>query len=788
MRSNGKKRLFWLVLLAMCSGSAQAADNPALRAYPDPLPEDVSFDVVVKSQPFPFMKYPVPIVGLKTHPEEVHVTPSGQLLFPASFNTKLPCVTFLVGSRPAGQGDAKDVALSLLPADGVKSQLVDGCLPAVENRWTVGNLQVEQLAFASEGGRFESLTGQEPLFALSRITVKNASAAAQDVVLAIQFGEATPGMSVKAVPPPNPRKLVFEAPFIRQEDGAYLGCLLTKDLKTSFASDAAPAVADRNRLRIEFALPAGESKTVDLAVPYFPLPKQAGQQLAALRIDDELSGFRKFWARELDRNAQFILPEKRIRDAYRVCVANNLMLIDRDPKSGTLMPHPDPYAYEAVWAGDGSVSMQAMDRMGYHKEVERMLDYFLARQGKDKPEGDVSSADGFFSGDVGLKWMNQNGFVLWAMSEHFKLTHDEPWLRRVAGQLVKGCDWIIRERARTKVMENGKKPRHYGLMPKGRPSDLDTVDYWYWTDTYSYMGLRGTADVLAEIGMTDEARRLAAEADDYKACILDSIERSIDPKVKPPFVPPTPYLVGPPSVDFFNKTWYSLCSPIYMVEAGLLDPRGEKASGINYWLEKYGLYSGMPQFQTRTIDACYVYNQSLSQLLRGEPAKFDWTLYSITAYAMGPGTYCTLECHDLVGGSNGEAWNANQQPHIHSNSRYIDLVRIALLLEEGNTLHLLSGAPRGWLADGQTIEIKHAPSYFGEVNFTARSQVASGQITFDLQPLKWHAPKVVLHVRPPAKYGPIKSVRVNGQEWKDFDSQSVRLPGVKKETKVICVF
>ena len=41
------------------------------------------------------------------------------------------------------------------------------------------------------------------------------------------------------------------------------------------------------------------------------------------------------------------------------------------------------------------------------------------------------------------------------------------------------------------------------------------------------MGLRGTADVLAAIGMKDEAARLAAEADDYKACILD-LGRPVD--------------------------------------------------------------------------------------------------------------------------------------------------------------------------------------------------------------------------------------------------------------------
>ena len=187
------------------------------------------------------------------------------------------------------------------------------------------------------------------------------------------------------------------------------------------------------------------------------MPRQPGRELGGLQFDDEFARFREYWTRELDRNAQFIVPEKRIRDAYRACLANNLLLIDRDPKTGVLMPHPDALAYEAVWAGDGRSIIQATDRLGYHPEAESMLDYFLARQGQAKPEGDVLSAEGFFSGDVDLRWMNQDGFVLWAMAEHYKLTRDEAWLRRVAPQLVKGCDWIIRERARTKVVENGQK-------------------------------------------------------------------------------------------------------------------------------------------------------------------------------------------------------------------------------------------------------------------------------------------------------------------------------------------
>ena len=160
--------------------------------------------------------------------------------------------------------------------------------------------------------------------------------------------------------------------------------------------------------------------------------------------------------------------------------------------------------------------------------------------------------------------------------------------------------------------------KHYGLLPKGRPSDLYIWDNWYWTDTYSYMGLRGTADVLAAAGMKDEAGRLAAEADDYKACILAAVERSIDPHVKPTFVPPTPYRIGPPSFAFFNENWYSITSPIYMVEAGLLDAKSDQVGGTAYWLEKYGLFSGLPAFGAGAIDPYYIYNQSLAQLLRGE--------------------------------------------------------------------------------------------------------------------------------------------------------------------------
>ena len=94
----------------------------------------------------------------------------------------------------------------------------------------MGDLELRQLAFATAGGKFESLTGQEPLVALVRYTITNKSSSPCEATLAIQFGQAFGGLSMKTVPPVYPQELSFDSPLVRQKDGAVVACLLTKNL------------------------------------------------------------------------------------------------------------------------------------------------------------------------------------------------------------------------------------------------------------------------------------------------------------------------------------------------------------------------------------------------------------------------------------------------------------------------------------------------------------------------------------------------------------------------------
>ncbi len=757
--------------------------NPALRAYPEKIPADVSFESVVSTQPFPPVRYPVPIIGWKDHPEEIHVAPNGALVFPVEGSYRGLYVVPMVQTSP---GRSPELLDPRSPAE----ELVEGYMPGVRSSWTVSGIRLSRLAFATLLESAAVRTGRETLVAIARWTVKNETSLEAPVRLQFRMGEAVPGLSLLKLPPNPPGALTYKTFFVYDADGKILlrvavpapPAPLAKPVKSpiSFSTSTGPS------LTVDLPLKPGEEKTVDLFIPYFPLGAEKAGDVERLAVEPQFDIFRDFWAHELNRAAQFIVPEKRIRDSVRACLAYNMLLVDKDAK-GFLRPHPDATAYEHVWAGDSGCIIQATDRLGYHADAAAYLAYFLSRQGVRAPEGEVSSAEGFFSGDVpGLRWMGENGFILWALAEHYKLTGDRVWLKHAAPAMIKSCDWIIRERARTKTGAAGaERPRSFGLLPKGRASDNDELNYFYWTDAYSYAGLRGTADIIADAGLEAEARRLRAEADDYRASIRDSLERSILRDTDPPFVPQGPFMNQPPTAERLAASWYSLCSPVYMVELGLIGPGEPAADWTDRTIEKYVMTSGLPTLvRPGYIDPHYVYNQALTQLLRGEVEKFLWTFYSVFAYGQARSTYATLECNDIVTGESGEAWDSLRMPHMHSNSRVLALARIALLLEDGDALHLLAGTPRGWLSNGKVIEVRRAPTAFGDAGLRLESLASRNALLCTIDPPVRKTARVLLHLRPPSGFGAPKKVTVNNKSWTWASAETLDLGPLRSRTVV----
>lgn len=114
------------------------------------------------------------------------------------------------------------------------------------------------------------------------------------------------------------------------------------------------------------------------------------------------------------------------------------------------------------------------------------------------------------------------------------------------------------------------------------------------------------------------------------------------------------------------------------------------------------------------------------------------------------------------------------------------LLRISLLLEDGETLHLLAGTPRGWLAPGKTVEVRRAPTHFGEAGIRCESSASAREIKAVIDPPVRKPVRIILHVRPPSAFGPVKSVTVNGKPWTGVAGEAVDLGRVATETVVVC--
>lgn len=249
-----------------------------------------------------------------------------------------------------------------------------------------------------------------------------------------------------------------------------------------------------------------------------------------------------------------------------------------------------------------------MDQRGCHEQVGRYLeDTYLAWQGMLQLEGDFSSKEGFLSGHPemeGDEWLIKNGFVLWTVCEHYKFTRDKSWLERVVPNTLASCDWIKRERATTKKLdERGEKYIGYGMLPPHRVSDWLVGQHGVWTDSWNHITLKNAAEVLAEIEHP-RAEELRQEAADYRQCVRTAVKRSIaraEPITLPsgetiPYIPhavnslkprnPTEVQYGDEFGGWGEWVEYADCGPMWMVFGDIFDANEDEITYLQKFMEQ----------------------------------------------------------------------------------------------------------------------------------------------------------------------------------------------------------
>jgi hypothetical protein len=698
--------------------------------------------------------------------------------------------------------------------DEKRQELEAGWLPILVTKWSRNDVTFERLDYAAlsqapEPLEESKLMGNELALLISRLRIRNDSPVSKTVCYYIKPWKPSSGEIDYGALPANAKNawetvLRENCVCVADETGQYVLCSVDSGARGSLTLQT-PA----NAVRYSLELNPGEEHTIHSVIPGWPISETERDKLRAVPYDHVHDTVVKYWKDRLAEGMQVEIPDQHVQNLYNSTLQHFLLVLTKDGKRQEHYANVAMLYYGTI-GSESSPIIQSLDMRGFHTRAESCLNAWLSTQGDSKPSGDyVSKEGGFYH-----YWPNytiDQGAVLWSLAEHYLYTRDQDWLRKVAPQIVAGCDFIARERKRTmQEHPGGRKPLFYGLAPAGCLADMRDWEYSFMLNAYFYLGLKKSSQVLLDVDKA-QAQRIATEAEDYlqtirrvlKECVAISPVTRLRDGTSVPSVPSYVGLRGlstdaKDSVDPDLRHCYAYDStggPLHLVKGEVLGPNEPEVTYMLSYLEdRFFMFTPLPSrvqlddlgsdwFNLGGFDKLqpyYVHYQD-AYLQRDEIPNFLRGFFNTLAAISDPQTLTFQEELDFSG----------SQPHkTHEEGWFFHQFRHMLILEIGNDLFLAKGSPRQWLEDGKTIAVSHAPSYFGELSYRIVSFAETGRIEATVRtPNRRQPASLYLRMRHP-KSAPLRRVTVNGHSWKDFDvaKEWIKLPVQADEIKIVAYY
>jgi len=447
----------------------------------------------------------------------------------------------------------------------------------------------------------------------------------------------------------------------------------------------------------------------------------------------------------------------------------------------------------------------------------------------DRPVGHFSDGHGSFTNAEGPPGVSGSmdgphatgpGAIMFAMSEHFRLTGDMDWLKANAPRMKANAEWILRQRELVStILPGGQSLSSRGLQPAIMVSPDTTVGGFYMqyfnTDAFYWLAVKRMADLLALIDPREGAR-LAAAAEAYRRDTVAALDRSIalSPVVRVrdgtyhSFIPAGPYIRGFTSGPWgwkrsrtFQGTTFDILLTGQVVTAGLLDAADPRVQGHLDVLEDRLLLevrakgkwaSANPRLGAYDPEKDWfslggfayllaIESQANIHLQADDVPLFLRTFYNSYAADVDPDAgYIFWEC----------PFRFAAKDKIIEEGGFLERFRLMLLMEDGESLWLARATPRAWLQQGKRISVKNAPSAYGTVGYEIVSDVDNGRITTVVEMPSRGAPQaILLRLRHP-RAAPIKSVTVDGRPWPKFapGKETIDLKGLKGKVTVVATY
>lgn len=517
-----------------------------------------------------------------------------------------------------------------------------------------------------------------------------------------------------------------------------------------------------------------QPRVTSRVVVFVPLAVAKPEQHTEFKNADELlRATREYWSQQLAGAMQVEIPDTLLANVIKASQVHCLIAARSEENRSRVAPWIGSVAYGPLESESHSI-IRAMDFFGHHEFARKGLDFFISRY---KPEGFLTT---------GYTIMG-TGWHLWSLGEHYGLARDKAWLQKVAPEVTRVCNWIVKQREKTmKTRADGTKPPEYGLMPPGIMADWNAFAYYFCSNGYFCTGLRAAAEALADVGVAESAgwKKTASEfqTDILRAYSWTRARMPVYRLRDGTSVPGYPsQLHGPgPTANFFpgedaNRSW---CYDIelgshHLVPFGILDPTSREATWmLNHMEDVQFLSSGWfdyPAERSATdpynfggfakVQPYYCRNGEINAM-RDDVKAFVRTYFNTIPSLLN---YENLSFQEHFGGV--AAWNKT-----HETGYFLHQTRLMLVMERGDDLWLAPFVTTNWMTDGLVVAATNAPTRFGPVSYRMTSAVGQGRIDVTIDPPTRTSPRqIVVRLRHP-EGKPITKVTVNDQPHKDFDA------------------
>lgn len=500
-------------------------------------------------------------------------------------------------------------------------------------------------------------------------------------------------------------------------------------LLLGLGGDAYPLV-QMNHLVPAWTLAAGERKSAWLIRPY-----QAYEaDLPALRARDwaaEFDAGKAAWRWLIEQAAALQIPDMGVQNGFYACLAD--LFIMREPVAGGhLLVTPGTEMYRAPNAIEAGIAAIAMEQVGLHEDAAKGYQAELELQGAD---GNWSDPQGWCH-----HFWSTPGFKSWVIMEHYRHTGDRAYLAALYPRMVASSCWQERQRTKTRVAGSV----NYGLLPRG----MGDAGLWDDSDMYGVFLPHNIWAVFADKCTLEAAVILERKHDlPELAAIYEAARKDLLAALDGGAIQEEGYRWIP---GVYGKTSGSRWGALNVSFPCELLPRNhELVTGTIRKLESRLSPGGLPIHLGWQPDGLWVAitldNLAEVLLQRDEGDKAADYLYATLNHATPLYTWC-----EERGQQPGASDCAGDRQHLWTPVSVVREVRDALMMEDGDTLHLARGAAREWLAGGLPVGMTNGSTHFGPVSYTvqysAETRRVSGYVRMADTATAAH---VVLHVRLP---------------------------------------